>query len=205
MTDTPPSPEPYIAVSYVPGRLGQEPLTGDLTAPEPAPTSPATPTQPWTTGTIPVQPRPSRTPLIAVLAAVSVAVLLAAGIGVFTLVSGKTPVEAAKAAAGPTSYRITGSMTLTSGYTGYSPCAGKGGYADIRAGAQVVITDSAGATIAIGSLDAGSVDGRGCVLPFSVPNVPAGKGFYGIEVSHRGGLKYEEAEFSTRNLDLTLG
>lgn len=131
--------------------------------------------------------------------------LIAAGIGGFALISGKSPVEAVKAAAGPSAYRITGSMTLASGYAGYNPCAGKGGYTDIRAGAQVVITDSAGATVAIGSLDAGSVDDRGCVLPFSVPNVPAGKGFYGIEVSHRGSLKYSEAEFSTRNMDLTLG
>jgi hypothetical protein len=191
-------------VPYVPGRLGTEPVTDQMPASPP----------PWTTGSIPVQPQPpapqppQRTGLLAAVLVVVVLVAAAAGVGGFLLLrSGKTPVEAVKAATGPGPYRITGSVSLARGYDGASSaCYGKGGYADIRAGAQVVISDSAGATIAVGSLDAGTVtSGRGCVLPFSVPGVPSGKGFYGIEVSHRGVLKYNESEFVTRNLELTLG
>lgn len=196
MTDTPPS-----SVPYVPGRLGQDPAT----ASQELPLNP----QPTTTAALPIQPqRPSRLPLVATLAAVAVALVLAVGIGGILYVrhGGESPLAAVKGAAGPSPYRVTGSVTLPRGYDGLSTCAGNGGYQDIHEGAQVVISDSAGATIALGRLDAGSASGgRGCVLPFSVPNVPAGKGFYGIEVSHRGILRYEEHDISTREIELSLG
>lgn len=165
-----------------------------------------------TTDTIPVQASPPQRPprtglLIGVIAGV-VAVAVAAGAAGFLLLrDGKTPLEAVKAAAGPTTYRVTGTVSLARGYDGMTtPCGGTGGFKDIRAGAQVVISDADGSTVAISRLDAGTVtSGRGCVLPFAVSNVPAGKGFYGVEVSHRGVLRYDEAEISTRELDLTLG
>ncbi|MER7131358.1 hypothetical protein [Streptosporangium saharense] len=87
------------------------------------------------------------------------------------------------------------------------PCVTTGGYSDIREGAQVVITDEASKTIALGSLEAGKPDSQNparCVFPFSVQNVPAGRPFYGIEVSHRGRLQYT-AEQIAMSLQLTLG
>lgn len=199
VTDT---PTPH-SVPYVPGRLGQEPLTADIPV-EQAEVEPATGPLPAAT---PPAPR-NRTLLIAALAAGIAVVVTASAIGgILLLRSGKTPIEAVKAATGPSTYRVTGSMSLARGYDGMTtPCGGTGGYKDIRAGAQVSVSDAEGATVAIGRLEAGTVtSGRGCVLPFTVDKVPAGKGFYGIEVSHRGVLRYDEAEFSTRNIDLTLG
>ena len=78
-------------------------------------------------------------------------------------------------------------------------CAGKGGYEDLTPGAQVVVTDEAGAVIGSGQIVTGStrvVDEqyqlKACVLTFTVDDVPAGKKFYGVEVTHRGRLQYTE-------------
>jgi len=68
-------------------------------------------------------------------------------------------------------------------------CAGDGGYTDIHAGTQVVITDRSGATVAVGQLGRGSRINSYCELPFNL-DVPGGSDFYGIEVSHRGVLQY---------------
>jgi hypothetical protein len=86
---------------------------------------------------------------------------------------------------------------------GTSKAAG-GGYSDVATGVQVVISDSAGKTVAVGRLGSGATKGRFCVMPFTIANVPAGKGFYGVEVSHRGRLQYPEADLR-HGLALTLG
>lgn len=75
-------------------------------------------------------------------------------------------------------------------------CYGSGGYDDLREGTGVVVTDAAGTTIAVGSLGRGTYSTFGtldCVLPFTV-EVPTGKGFYGIEVAHRGAVKFAEPD-----------
>jgi len=83
-------------------------------------------------------------------------------------------------------------------------CVTGGGYDDIREGAQVVVTDASGATIAVGRLGFGSWKRNvGCVFLFEL-EVPGGHDFYGIEVSHRGRLQYP-AEQLAAPLDLTLG
>jgi hypothetical protein len=86
---------------------------------------------------------------------------------------------------------------------GTSEAAG-GGYSDVATGVQVVVSDSAGKTIAVGALSRGATKGSSCVMPFTVAGVPSGKGFYGVEVSHRGRLQYPEADLR-RGLALTLG
>ena len=69
------------------------------------------------------------------------------------------------------------------------------GYDDIAEGAQVVITDQFGATVAIGELEAGIISMGGTYLfQFTVRDVPPGKRFYGVEVSHRGRVQYDEAK-----------
>lgn len=83
-------------------------------------------------------------------------------------------------------------------------CAGHGGYSDIRAGAQVVITDAEANTIALGSLGLGKPDGSSfCVFPFTVQDVP-GRSYYGVEVSHRGRVQYSRGDVG-KELALTLG
>ncbi|WP_433414978.1 hypothetical protein ACQP1V_36125 [Microtetraspora malaysiensis] len=85
------------------------------------------------------------------------------------------------------------------------------GYSDIRQGAQVVVTDATGKTLALGTLGAGKRHlpegaapvARRCAFPFTV-QAPGGQDFYGIEVSHRGRLQYT-AEQVREPLELTLG
>jgi hypothetical protein len=126
----------------------------------------------------------------------------------------------------PATLTAVGALTLDAGDFGYDRdanlCWGAGGYGDIEKGASVTITDAAGAVIGVGSLVAATptqfttTDGTQsflgdpnakpthCDLSFAIPNIPAGKGFYGVEVSHRGSVKYPEAALNT-GLGLTLG
>jgi len=86
--------------------------------------------------------------------------------------------------------------------TGDKTCAGSGGYSDIQAGAEVVISDDNGATLAITHLTGGSGLSTSCEFSIAT-KVPAGKGFYGVTVSHRGTVKMSEAEVT--NAAVSLG
>ncbi len=90
-------------------------------------------------------------------------------------------------------------------------CAGSGGYKDIAIGAPVSVTDAAGTVVALGEISDSIPKGfseaetpTSCELRFSVGKVPAGKGFYGVEVSHRGAVKFDEASLA-EPVVLTLG
>ena len=194
---------------YVPGPHDRPP-TGALPPMGPPttyqqPISPA----PWATGQIPPQaPQPAsnnRRLLVAIAALLALIVVGGGVAAVWYLSAGKSPIEAVKDVAGPRTYRITGTLTLADGFSASTTCSGKGGFRDISEGAQVTITDSTGATIALGHLGTGRVDTGGCVFPFEVADVPAGKEFYGIEVSHRGVIKYGENEVRGSSIKLTLG
>lgn len=110
----------------------------------------------------------------------------------------------------PPALTVAGSMTVT----GDRPqvvtedeltCTTGGGYDDIRQGAQVVVTDAAAKTIALGQLGPGSWKrGVGCIFLFSVADVPADGEFYGVEVSHRGRVQYTAGQL-VEPLDLELG
>ncbi len=116
-------------------------------------------------------------------------------------------------AATPKNIDIHGTITVTrEGVTKGSegePCRPDGGYSDIRPGTQVVVTDPAGKTIAVGALGTGANRTRSasylgdCEFPFRV-TAPAGHQFYGVEVSRRGRLQYP-AERLSGPLELTLG
>lgn len=83
------------------------------------------------------------------------------------------------------------------------PCSTVDGYSDIRPGAEVVISDDAGRTLAITSLGRGRFNASlQCSFPFHA-RVPAGLGFYGVEVTHRGVVK--EPESALGDVQLTLG
>lgn len=80
-----------------------------------------------------------------------------------------------------------------------------GAFSDLRPGAQVVVSDAAAKTLALGELGPGRQDGiGGCVFAFTVKNVPSGQQFYGVEVAHRGRVQYP-AEQLAKPLTLTLG
>jgi hypothetical protein len=144
--------------------------------------------------------------------------LLAVGLALLIGGSIAAAVALAGTNAATDSLHIRGTLTLTDPDAGYGiytqSCTGQGGYEDIRPGAQVAVTGPDGTVLAIGHLEAGntiggdgSTVGGTCQFAFDVSGVPAGHGLYGIEVSHRGMVMYEEAALLTV-LDgptLTLG
>ena len=116
----------------------------------------------------------------------------------------------------PQTFTVNGAITLNQGdfiSAADDSCVGTGGYDDLQPGAQVVITDPTSTTVAVGQITAGSVIGdddgiQSCVLGFKVEDVPSGKKFYGVEVTHRGRLQYSEDEVQRSELDplkLTIG
>lgn len=102
-------------------------------------------------------------------------------------------------------FKVTGTMTI-SGTPGDDlhpvlgvpgACEGIGGYDDLVPGAQVILTDSASHTLALGSVGWATDSKPGatsCTLPFEVDKVPAGKRFYGVQIGHRGAVQYTEAQ-----------
>jgi hypothetical protein len=84
-----------------------------------------------------------------------------------------------------------------------APCRGHSGYEDIAGGARVAVTNPAGDVIARSELATGQIEPGQCVFSFRVRNVPDGQGTYGIEVAHRGIVKYSRDD-AGRALELTL-
>ena len=111
----------------------------------------------------------------------------------------------------PATIDVSGAIAIApapGGWTGSAgePCrtGSSSGHSDLKEGAQVVISDAAAKTIAIGQLAAGVQDGAGgCRFAFRVTKVPDGQGFYGIEVTHRGRLQYT-AEQMKKPIELAL-
>ncbi|MBQ1060060.1 hypothetical protein [Micromonospora sp. C41] len=101
---------------------------------------------------------------------------------------------------------VRGTFTLTLPDFGWSEktlqCAGRGGYSDLQAGTQVIVTDPAGVNLGIGRLETGQpqVDPEDphrateCLFTFQVPDVPSGKGIYGVEVANRGKVQFKESD-----------
>jgi hypothetical protein len=101
---------------------------------------------------------------------------------------------------GPTTRTITGTMTVIAANIGGSgsSCAGEGGFSDMRAGKQVVVTDAGGRVIGVGVLQDGQRErGVTCRFPFTVKGLPD-VDFYGIEAQNRGTLRYSRAEMERR-------
>ncbi|WP_326644568.1 hypothetical protein OIE67_25690 [Nonomuraea fuscirosea] len=144
------------------------------------------------------------------VSAVVVLVLAAVTVLVIVLLPDTAATPRPSTSAAPATQTVSGSVLVR----GSSPqvltenelaCTTGGGYDDIRQGAQVVVTDAAGKTIALGQLGAGGWKRDvGCSFLFTVPEVPAGEKFYGIEVSHRGRVQYT-AEQMTTPIELSIG
>ncbi len=91
------------------------------------------------------------------------------------------------------------------------PCSGDGGFQDMRAGADVVVKDASGATVALGAL----LDGKGfkrdsgavaCQFSFPPLDVASDSAFFEVSVSHRDGVRYSRADLADAGiLSLTLG
>ena len=94
-------------------------------------------------------------------------------------------------------FTVHGSMSLvgTDNFASFGDnCAGSAGYDDLRDGAEVVISENGGKTVAVGTLEGShSADGE-CLFRFDISGVPSGKGFYGILITHRGVVQFSERE-----------
>lgn len=110
------------------------------------------------------------------------------------------------------SHTITGDLTLLDSDVASldigDSCSGQGGYDDIASGAEVVVEDEAGTTLATSHLATGAYDGLGCVFDFTVRDV--GKAtFYRVLIGRdsRGGLRYSHDELSHQSwsVHLSLG
>lgn len=118
-------------------------------------------------------------------------------------------------------HSITGSVTLSSLgetdisewsflYPAFGPgdCIGWRGYDDIIVGADVVIVDGGGTTIAKGELGPGAYDedATSCTFEFTVEDVPTSD-FYSVRVGHRDGPTYTFKDLEGLNwaMDLSLG
>jgi hypothetical protein len=148
---------------------------------------------------------------VAIIAAAAV-ILAAIAIVVPMLLSG------AKDAIGPEKVTITGALTMRC----YK--ASSDGYSDIREGAEVTVKDERGTVIGTGALgkrettnadpteDYGDLTNSAyyaldCEFPISVPDIPADRAFYSLEVARRGEIRSsrQELEANGWKVDVTLG
>ncbi|MCZ4552216.1 hypothetical protein [Gordonia rubripertincta] len=146
-------------------------------------------------------PRRPRTFLIGALTGFLVAVVLfGIGIGIYA---------AATHESAPTAFTLDGSISLSDSITTYGlpsafECAGEEGHDDIGPQSSVTVSDETGDIIATGDVVSSSGGSSGCTLSFTATDVPAGKKFYKVEVSHRGGLTYTEDE-AREGISMSLG
>jgi hypothetical protein len=164
------------------GAPAQPPLGA---SPEPSPSSaprPPEPEPPPGSGTraAPRQGTPWLVPVIVGVAAVLLLCCAGAAVTGFFLVRADRD------------FTVTGDLTLSGagGASDGTSCRGTGGYDDIDEGTDVVVSDAAGKTLAIGRLRAGTTKDGDCVFPFTVSRVPKSEKFYGVTISHRGTLNY---------------
>lgn len=151
--------------------------------PNDAPVQPDSPPEPTST---------SRRTIIVAAAVGAVALAVVASIVVVAVMAFTANRE-------PETFEVLGAITLEDSITTYGlpdgfECAGKGGYKDIGPGAAVTVTDETGTLLAKGAIATSAGGSNGCWLDFTVADVPRGKAFYKVEVSHRGELTYTESE-----------
>ena len=112
---------------------------------------------------------------------------------------------------GPDRHTVSGDIQVgTSAYDRQpgDDCVASTGYDDIEAGAQVVVQDETGRTLASSGLESGQFDGFTCVFDFTLKDV--GKAaFYRVSVGSesRGGLQYSYDDMVDTDwvVHLTLG
>jgi hypothetical protein len=144
---------------------------------------------------------------------VTFAVALAVGVAVTLLLPRLTDdkPDNPASAAGVTSFTINGTLTLGPGQfvpVDGTSCAGTPSYRDLVVDSAVTVTDADGGVLRTAKISALVLDGMGgagtCDLKFTVPDVPIGKGTYGIEVAHRGAIKYDEARLRSGPLQMSV-
>lgn len=164
-------------------------------------------------------PTPTRRRLGPVLVAVILAAIVAAvSVGAYIWTHDRTPTDTTLGTAAP-GVTVRGMLRIAGEYHGRyvigQPClTTQAGYSDIAMGAQVTVTDPAGAVVGLGKLKDGIVvedpilspgnGGGTCAFFFEVPSVTAGLGRYGVEVAHRGVVRFDEVDL-LQLVELKLG
>lgn len=124
------------------------------------------------------------------------------GAGVLVIAVAAVSIVGAVNALSPHTFTAKGGVVI-SGSTCDSISAG---YDDITKGAGVTIKDPSGKAVAIGELGAGKdIGDSNCAFLFTVKDVPAGLGIYGVEVTHRGVVQYKEAALKKDGAVMGLG
>ncbi|MDX2709225.1 hypothetical protein PV350_41255, partial [Streptomyces sp. PA03-6a] len=114
-------------------------------------------------------------------------------------------------AANRDTFTLTGTFTLYGGAEsdGVGGCQGEDGFGDVRAGAAVTVYDASGEVIAVGALtDPKASDPElivACAFTVTVPEVPRGERFYGVEVSHRGKVTVSAEQAEAGGFSASLG
>jgi hypothetical protein len=122
---------------------------------------------------------------------------VAAGVALVAVAAVLMPKGIEGRAVMPDTITVAGIVTLTDneGFVGHSTgstCAGTGGYDDLALGTSVTVYDGGSAIIGGGYVNAATYNDNACVLAFEIPEIPAGKGFYQVEISHRGKISEDE-------------
>lgn len=153
----------------------------------------------------------ARIPLWVWIAFVAVALVFgAAGVAIGRDTATAAAPTPPRASAAAQTFTATGLLNLSSltggidfGITG-DACHGQNGYDDITEGAQVVVYDAAGKTLAIGALSPGQFVARGvCQFTWAVVDIPSGVGPYSVQVTHRGMVAFTEEQ--AQNQQLSIG
>jgi hypothetical protein len=178
--DDGPGSVPYTATAVYDG-FGAPPWAEAYPAPVPGPQAAPRSRQPWR-------------------AALAVLVVAALGLSCWVLMHGGER------------HVLSGTVLLidssVSNLDSGDSCRGSGGYSDINAGAQVVLTDGTGTTMSTTVLSGGEYDGKGCVFAFELHDVRH-VDFYRLAIagSNRGQLQYSYADLAGESwsVQLSLG
>jgi hypothetical protein len=141
---------------------------------------------------------------VAVLVPWTLVVALAAALTV-VLVSSSAD-DAGASAAGTYDVGIT--FVLYDLETFRNGCVGDGGYSDIGPGAQITVRNGSGDILGVGSLGSGTPTSGApkarCTYRATVDAVPAGEGFYSVEIASRGEITQPEAELKANGHEFQL-
>lgn len=135
----------------------------------------------------------------------AVAIVLCAGGAVAAILWVAAPTHSAVSSSADVSFTARGTLSIHNGGVN-NPCFASQGLEDVQEGSKVVVSSASGATLAIGSLSNPVHNTWGkCVLNWSVTGIPGGGKFYGVEVGHRGVVKYSEADLLGGKNSLSIG
>jgi hypothetical protein len=147
---------------------------------------------------VPLDPEPPKRKRWPLIAALSAAALLVAGLCTWLILTNTGPHPDAVATSGGVpsaaeeadTWSVRIEFELADPDTAYSGCIGQGGYSDIGPGTPVTLKDETGTIIASNALTTGTDVGIGCQWLIFMEDVPTDREFYVAEIGDRGEISY---------------